>query len=1071
MKDETRNRKKKIYDEIKDDSGDIYDHKLEINEYKQDANNRNINNLQSKLQPEDVPKQVPVPKGDNVLKIDSLRFHPESEWLQLLRLPSIIVFGMLAGYAIGACRYNVLLLLPVAHVVFYVFMRHVSAYKRSLENLFKRKFNTIDNNNAIKGTESLSETVEWLNYIIRKTWEVGEEGVSAHIFTAVNEALADKRPRMLTSLRLRELTLGTRPPVVTSVRHVETEEGMCLEFAIEFTPVQTDRDILVYFGEERRHWNTCIELVATVGFVTLPVLVRNFVFTGVFRAEAVMGQKLPFVERLQICALEKPTVDFELYFLGMADVMDLPYLARAIRAAIDMAMDARLVAPNRIEVVVRPLTGQPTRVVGVAHVFIGGAKTRDEQTSWVELGVNGEIVGRTKKRTGAYPVFDESLWVDVIGTEDNGVMRTRPICNECKGGANKTNQVTVVSLPLPLQPIEVTFISGTARFYGQIQHTRDWHAEQLYCGGGETSLFLDVSMRLFPVVAQKTKHAVFVMTVSGVKGLRAADAPLSKLYSTHCRVTVERRNAAPDSPPEYVRETRRSFSTRDPSYNEMCRFFLREYNEFVLRLRIISEADEEEIGRADISVASIIDGPMRCSLTGVVSGEIELDFRVYHIDLNGICYLEGAKEPTKAMETDAVIEETINMLDNNTLPITIPGGYIDRGSENQITTPPSLSQEMCSRLHPVDYTQAYEITLVSIDTDGSFYLVVETRHMNWKSPCFASVLPVAATVVVPLTRDETCVRLRLFQMLERGDVLLDDVSYDFIEPRVQFAHVALCLVSLPCDIERVIDNDTSPAAKIIQFDCIDVRETMVELNEEYVNNGGIVVEISENVKKITGDLTVEITTDYGSIVQDLPAHCTLVCGGRPPVCRVFRMDEQQDVVTTLATFMLPLHTTIKPLQLSSTLVADIRLDVRRCSVDYPIRSTAGLLELYLIKVVGIPAGCNPYLKIYCNDQKIHKTAKKFNETNPVFNETCKIRVDRNIDVISCFLNDYSAISNSRIIAYFDIPLLNIKPGYFKYSIQFKDYISNLDSNILLHFIACFVPTSDVSSVDIIESSL
>jgi Ca2+-dependent lipid-binding protein len=64
------------------------------------------------------------------------------------------------------------------------------------------------------------ESVEWLNHIVQRFWDVSEAGISSLIYNEVNNVLLKNTPGMLTSLRLTELTLGTRPPVVERIGFV-----------------------------------------------------------------------------------------------------------------------------------------------------------------------------------------------------------------------------------------------------------------------------------------------------------------------------------------------------------------------------------------------------------------------------------------------------------------------------------------------------------------------------------------------------------------------------------------------------------------------------------------------------------------------------------------------------------------------------------------------------------------------------------------------------------------------------------------------------------------------------------
>ncbi len=1189
-----------------------------------------------------------------------------------LILPWILIFGVFLGYLVGVLKMNICFLFVIGHVVYFMFKRRLINYQRSLDEIIrmgkydgekvlrniedeiikdienrivediknkttecKDSINICGNcknsniscskNNNNKYKEEDIEHVEWLNYIIRKIWYVSEEGLCSEIFATVNEALRQKTPKVLKRLRLTELTLGTRPPVIDKVAFFDIgDEKITVEFGMSFIPLYND-DILAYFNDLSninfgKQWNTCIELTATVGFVDLPILVRNFLFTGRFRLEMLLSRKLPFLERVNVCLMETPTIDFELHPLKMPDLMDLPYLSWTIRRIIDSVLRSQLIFPNMLSIDTTRLAEYRGVMIGVICVGLGRLKTCDEHFVHVELGLvdhmetiedklgkdslidknfeDNDLISNAddnKSNPVDYTVGNNAIVSD--NTPNNNIDKTN---NKVQAASNKSlGKIFGVTSALKGQYprfnerfheiindttrfVDVTLVTTVDRYTGRLylrNLNKHWYTEQLHCSSLNGRKFIDISAWFYRIVPWKTRDAIFTLNIVSVTGLQGLEDPPNRVYSTYCHISIETSHRLVEGTVLKVFETRRIFSTKDPIYNDTFKFFLNNYPSNVIKIRIMNEHNNKEIGRVLVFPTTIdSEVPMVYKISNVKYGDLEIFCKIDYVDMrerdNEISVRSAdnlyispndnsleTKVTTENTFTDnnkkdnvkSVIKKSIidddnlksdieddslksdieddslksdidddnlkSDIDDDNLKSDIKKSIIDHNSksddQNDSNDLKKLYKEVIDkyellggfvsfrnmnstnasklklikknneesknnvkddsiplnigiynrdRLHFnkfINYRWAWKISVRDISEDGLFYMVIETDEMNWKMPAFSTDLPIEAFVIVPVANDHA-VKIRLFKMFETGDFLVSEEKYDMTNTKVVFGDIHVVLEAEREDLEVCQNSDNNLNYKVVQFFLSkflhsNADSKVLPNNKDYKNIHKNIpgIEKIDNYhidnKCISKNFIIEINTDYGIITQKIHWVGTVTCGENPLTCTIREGNNK------IATFQLPLRMCSEKFQLTEDISCILNVDVRTCNFTQYPWSTRGTLDVYIIKVVNIPQGFlyNSYLKIYCNDQKIFKTEKKFNSQNPIYNETFKISVEKEIDVLSFYLNNYSAIASSTVIGYAEMPLFNILPGYTKYNIELKDHLKNKPSGIILQLIVNF----------------
>lgn len=954
------------------------------------------------------PNSIPQPKFPRQEEhfrqrttADPLDFSPKGRFFNFVKVPGIIFFGMVLAYLIGRYRFNMLFVLPVAHIVYFVFKRRVKHFSLTLETLLKEK----DRRDAV----GEYETVEWLNYIIRKFWEVSEAGVSSEIYSAVNRELKANTPKILKSLKLTELTLGTRPPIVERIGFLnKNEDSIIVEFAMNFIPMQTSEDILFYFGEEKKHWNTCIELTATVGFISLPILVRNFTFSGIFRAEISLTRKIPFLKSFSLCILELPLVDFELHPLKTVDFMDLPYLSRAIAGIINSQVHNLLLFPKNITIDLQNITDYKGAVIGVIYVYVSRLETTDEDPVSIELGVNGRMFAKTAQKTGRFPIFDEGFYEIIRDT-------------------TKT--------------IGVTMQSSQEKLTGQIflrNLNKHRYSEQVHLASETKRRFLNTSTRFFGITKKKTRSAIVNMSLVSINDLQAIGDPKNRVYSTYCAITLETKESIRVRSVINSFETKHIFSTKDPYYNESFSFFVRDFNDYIIKINVMNEKNDAVIGTLVVSMSCVENSAVnRYKIGGVLSGDAEIKFSMEYIHLQDeeedpLDEVIEINQPSDegSSEVVTVVPQLTPEEENNARhrkKEMVPGAFVSKKRPAKKFVRKSRNKAKKIKSRPIEdlsigiyntqrvssafvaFKKAYKFAVEKIKEQGTFYMVFETDHVNCKMEPFSTDLKISRHVIVPI-KDETVIRVRLFRMLINGDALVSEEYLGIDDTVVVFDTIRVSLAVSAKDFVQCPASDSSDNLKIVQFKM-------------------------DNFSK-DGKYSVDIFADSVIKNHKLPCLSLLTSGSSDVRCTLKNSNKKH------GSFTLPMRTCAETFDLGAGLSCLLTCDVQMCGFKTQTSLDSGVLEIYIIKannVKGVTDGMSsPYVKVYMNNEKIFKTNRKTNNLSPIFNESLKLSVQRTTDVLGFYICDYSAISVTTIISYKEFSLFNITEGYSKFDIQMND---------------------------------
>lgn len=163
------------------------------------------------------------------------------------------------------------------------------------------------------------ESAEWINNFLDRFWLMYEPILSMTIKSSVNQILSTAAPAFLDSLKLEEFTLGTKAPRIDKVRTFpKTEDDIVMmDWGLSFTPMDVS-DMTRKQIVNKTNPKVVLHIRVGKGLATaaLPVLVEDITFSGLMRIRMKLMSNFPHVQVVDICFLEKPTIDYVLKPLG-----------------------------------------------------------------------------------------------------------------------------------------------------------------------------------------------------------------------------------------------------------------------------------------------------------------------------------------------------------------------------------------------------------------------------------------------------------------------------------------------------------------------------------------------------------------------------------------------------------------------------------------------------------------------------------------------------------------------------------------------------------------------------------
>jgi Ca2+-dependent lipid-binding protein len=370
-------------------------------------------------------------------------------------------------------------------------------YRTSLRRVRRNFRDDITREMAKSKLENDHESLEWINSFLVKFWPIYAPQLAMGIVQSVDQVLSTSTPAFLDSMRLRTFTLGTKPP---RLEHVKTyprteDEIVMMDWKFSFTPTDT-MDMTARQLKNKINPKVVLEIRIGKAMVSkaMEVIVEDFAVSGLMRVKMKLQIPFPHIDRVDICFLDKPEIDYVCKPLGGEtfgfDINFIPGLETFIKDQIHANLGPMMYAPNVFPIeVAKMLSGNPIDMaIGVVAITLHGAqglKNPDKFSGTPDPYViaslnNSKELGRTKTvHENASPRWGETLYIIITNFSD-----ALTLCPFDYNEFRKDKELGVATFPLD-------------KLEHEAEH-ENLHLEVM--AGGKPRGVLQCDVRFFPVL-------------------------------------------------------------------------------------------------------------------------------------------------------------------------------------------------------------------------------------------------------------------------------------------------------------------------------------------------------------------------------------------------------------------------------------------------------------------------------------------------------------------------------------------------------------------------------------------
>lgn len=321
--------------------------------------------------------------------------------------------------------------------VFLILAFCATYYRTSIRRVRRNVRDDINRQMAKAKLETDNESLEWINSFMVKFWPIYAPVICETIVASVDQVLSTSTPAFLDSLRLKLFTLGTKPP---RLEHVKTypkmeDDIVLMDWKFSFTPNDT-ADLTSRQIKNKQNPKIVMEVRIGKGMVSkgLDVIVEDMACSGIMRVKMKLQYPFPHIERVDICFLEKPTIDYVCKPLGGDtfgfDINFIPGLEGFIMEQIHANLGPMMYAPNVFPIeLAKMLAGSAVdEAVGVLQITFHGAQglknpdkfsgTPDPYAT-VSLNDRAEVARTKTVHENAAPRWNETVNVIVTSLKDS----------------------------------------------------------------------------------------------------------------------------------------------------------------------------------------------------------------------------------------------------------------------------------------------------------------------------------------------------------------------------------------------------------------------------------------------------------------------------------------------------------------------------------------------------------------------------------------------------------------------------------------------------------------------------
>ena len=284
--------------------------------------------------------------------------------------------------------------------------------------------------------ETEVESLEWINSFMVKFWPIYQPVLAQTVINSVDQVLSTSTPAFLDSLKLKTFTLGSKAPRMEHVKTLQAEDDIVImDWKFSFTPNDT-ADMTAKQIRNKINPKVVLEIRVGKAMISkgLDVIVEDMAFSGIMRLKIKLQIPFPHVDRIDMCFLERPTIDYVCKPLGGDtfgfDINFIPGLETFILDMIHASLEPMMYAPNVFPIeVAKMLAGTPVdQAIGIVAVTIHGAhglKNTDSFAGSVDpyavltLGRRQELARTKTVSDNANPRWNETHYIIITSFNES----------------------------------------------------------------------------------------------------------------------------------------------------------------------------------------------------------------------------------------------------------------------------------------------------------------------------------------------------------------------------------------------------------------------------------------------------------------------------------------------------------------------------------------------------------------------------------------------------------------------------------------------------------------------------
>lgn len=310
----------------------------------------------------------------------------------------------------------------------FIIMAGCGTYYRTSIRRVRRNFRDDVNRELAKSRlETEVESLDWMNNFMAKFWPIYAPILCQTIIGTVDQVLSTSTPAFLDSMRMKSFTLGTKPPRMEHVKTYPRQEDdiVMMDWRFSFTPNDV-ADLTKKQIKEKINPKLVLEIRVGKAMISkgLDVIVEDMAFSGTMRVKMKLQLQFPFVDRVEICFLGRPELDYVCKPLGGDtlgfDINFIPGLEGFIQEMIHANLAPMMYDPNVFPIeIAKMLAGSPVdQAIGVLQIQFHGAqglKNPDKFSGtpdpYAVVSINNrEALGKTKTvHENANPRWNETV--------------------------------------------------------------------------------------------------------------------------------------------------------------------------------------------------------------------------------------------------------------------------------------------------------------------------------------------------------------------------------------------------------------------------------------------------------------------------------------------------------------------------------------------------------------------------------------------------------------------------------------------------------------------------------------